>query len=182
VNAPIFPADRRQSRSELLAGYTRVTRDRLSSIGHAVLDALSGPEIPPAEPLVPFSLFVLGCEGPHAVGPWRELARLFFDRPGWRLSVSEDGAGTLNFEYGDDLSASVLCYTNGRPPVYELTRMLDPRTEDMVCWDFAGTGRMGAVLGEFEAGVRIPSHSVHPFRSNPYTDSDVFVHPLRRLS
>jgi ribosome-binding protein aMBF1 (putative translation factor) len=30
--------------------------------------------------------------------------------------------------------------------------------------------------------VRIPSHSVHPFRSNPYTDSDVFVHPLRRLS
>jgi hypothetical protein len=34
------------------------------------------------------------------------------------------------------------------------------------------------ILGE----VRIPSHSVHPFRSNPYTDSDVFVHPLRRLS
>jgi hypothetical protein len=30
--------------------------------------------------------------------------------------------------------------------------------------------------------MRIPSHSVHPFRSNPYTDSDVFVHPLRRLS
>ena len=30
--------------------------------------------------------------------------------------------------------------------------------------------------------LRIPSHSVHPFRSNPYTDSDVFVHPLRRLS
>ena len=30
--------------------------------------------------------------------------------------------------------------------------------------------------------VRIPSHSVHPFRSNPYTDSDVFVHPLRRNS
>jgi hypothetical protein len=33
-----------------------------------------------------------------------------------------------------------------------------------------------------EVIVRIPSHSVHPFRSNPYTDSDVFVHPLRRLS
>jgi hypothetical protein len=30
--------------------------------------------------------------------------------------------------------------------------------------------------------MRIPSHSVHPFRSNPYTDSDVFVHPLRRHS
>jgi hypothetical protein len=30
--------------------------------------------------------------------------------------------------------------------------------------------------------VRIPSHSVHPFRSNPYTDSDVFVHPVRRHS
>ncbi len=29
------------------------------------------------------------------------------------------------------------------------------------------------------AMVRIPSHSVHPFRSNPYTDSDVFVHPVR---
>ena len=24
--------------------------------------------------------------------------------------------------------------------------------------------------------MRIPSHLVHPFRSNPYTDSDVFVH------
>jgi hypothetical protein len=35
---------------------------------------------------------------------------------------------------------------------------------------------------EFLISVRIPSHSVHPFRSNPYTDSDVFVHPLRRLS
>jgi hypothetical protein len=33
-----------------------------------------------------------------------------------------------------------------------------------------------------DPSVRIPSHSVHPFRSNPYTDSDVFVHPLRRLS
>ena len=30
--------------------------------------------------------------------------------------------------------------------------------------------------------VRIPSHSVHPFRSNPYTDSDVFIHSLRRNS
>ena len=29
------------------------------------------------------------------------------------------------------------------------------------------------------ARMRIPSHSVHPFRSNPYTDSDVFVHPVR---
>jgi len=25
--------------------------------------------------------------------------------------------------------------------------------------------------------VRIPGHFVHPFRSNPYSDSDVFVHP-----
>ena len=32
------------------------------------------------------------------------------------------------------------------------------------------------------SSVRIPGHSVHPFRSNPYTDSDVFVHPLRRNS
>jgi hypothetical protein len=24
--------------------------------------------------------------------------------------------------------------------------------------------------------LRIPSHSLHPFRSNPYTDSNVFVH------
>ena len=37
-------------------------------------------------------------------------------------------------------------------------------------------------LIEFSRDVRIPSHSVHPFRSNPYTDSDVFVHPLRRNS
>ena len=146
----------RHADPDTTAGYTRVTRDRLSSIGRAVLEALSGPEIPPAEPLVPFSLLILGCEGTHAAGPWLELARLFFNRPGWRLSVSEDGAGTINFEYGDDLTASVLCYTNGRPPVYQLTRMLDLETEDMAWWEFAETGSMGAVLGEFEAGEQIP--------------------------
>jgi hypothetical protein len=37
-------------------------------------------------------------------------------------------------------------------------------------------------FSQWKPEVRIPSHSVHPFRSNPYTDSDVFVHPLRRLS
>ena len=57
----------------------------------------------------------------------------------------------------------------------------------------AGDGDKGALLRREDlytshivewrrARVRIPSHSVHPFRSNPYTDSDVFVHPLRRLS
>jgi len=44
-------------------------------------------------------------------------------------------------------------------------------------------GSSGRTAAEAEAKrVRIPSHSVHPFRSNPYTDSDVFVHPLRRNS
>jgi len=146
----------RHADPETTAGYTRVTQERLLSIGRAVLGALSGPEIPPAEPLVPFSLLALGCEGPHAVGPWLELAHLFFDRPGWRLSVSEDGAGTIDFEYGDDLTASVVCYTNGRPPVYQLTRMLDPVTEDMAWWEFVDTGTMSAVLGEFETGEQIP--------------------------
>ncbi len=146
----------RHADPETTAGYTRVTQERLSSIGQAVLDALSGPEIPSAEPLVPFSLLALGCEGPHAVGPWLELARLFFDRPGWRLSVSEDGAGTINFEYGGDLTASVTSWTNGRPPTYVLTRMLDLETEDLAWWEFADTGSMGAVLGEFETGEQIP--------------------------
>jgi site-specific recombinase XerD len=146
----------RHADPETTAGYTRVTQERLSSIGKAVLAALSGPETPPAEPVVPFSLVPLACLGPHAVGPWLDLARLFFGRSGWRLSVSEDGAGTISFNYGHDLSAYVFCYTNGRPPEYHLTRMLDLETEDMVWWEFADTGSMGAVLGEFEAGERIP--------------------------
>jgi len=153
----------RHADPDTTAGYTRVTRDRLSSIGDAVLAALSSAEIPPAEPLVSLSFLALACEGPHAVGPWLELARLFFDRPGWRLSVSEDGAGTVSFEYGDDLSASVLCYTNGRAPTYQLTRLFDSGTEDAAWWDFADTGSMGVVLGDFESGPPIPftpSHSV----------------------
>jgi integrase len=144
------------------AGYTRVTRERLSSIGDAVLEALSGPEIPPPEPLVPLSFLALACEGPHAVGPWLELARLFFGRPGWRLSATDDGAGVVSYEYGADLSASVLCWTNDRPPTYVLARVLDAETEDVASWDFADTGSMGAVLGEFEGGPAIPftpSHS-----------------------
>jgi hypothetical protein len=40
----------------------------------------------------------------------------------------------------------------------------------------------GEEVGWVAVSLRIPSHSVHPFRSNPYTDSDVFVHPVRRLS
>jgi hypothetical protein len=45
-------------------------------------------------------------------------------------------------------------------------------------WEF--TKELGELIAQHQ--VRIPSHSVHPFRSNPYTDSDVFVHPLRRNS
>ena len=36
-------------------------------------------------------------------------------------------------------------------------------------------------LGIARPHLRIPSDSVHPFRSNPYTDSGVFVHLARRL-
>ncbi len=152
----------RHADPETTAGYTRVTQERLSSIGQAVLAALTGPETPPAEPLVSLSFLALACEGPHAVGPWLELARLFFGRPGWRLSTTEDGAGIVSYNYGDDLIACVLCWTNGRPPTYVLTRVLDPETEDVASWDFADTGSMGAVLGEFETGPAIPftpSHS-----------------------
>jgi integrase/recombinase XerC len=146
----------RHADPDTTAGYTRVTRDRLSSIGHAVLAALSGPEISPAEPLVPLSFLALACEGPHAVEPWLELARLFFDRPGWRLSATEDGAGIVSYQYGDDLEASVLCWTNGRPPTYQLTRVLERESEDAAWWDFADTGSMAVVLGEFENGEQIP--------------------------
>jgi site-specific recombinase XerD len=146
----------RHADPETTAGYTRVTQERLLSIGQAVLGALSGPETPPAEPLVPLSFLALACEGPHAVEPWLELARLFFDRPGWRLSATDDGAGIVSYEFGDDLSASVLCWTNDRPPTYVLTRVLASGTEDMASWDFADTGSMGAVLGEFETGEQIP--------------------------
>ena len=45
-----------------------------------------------------------------------------------------------------------------------------------------GVRRHAELRGDLVESVRIPSHSVHPFRSNPYTDSDVFVHPLRRNS
>ena len=146
----------RHADPETTAGYTRVTQARLLSIGQAVLGALSGPEISPAEPLVPLSLLALACEGPHAVGPWLELARLLFGRPGWRLSATDDGAGVVSYEFGDDLSASVLSWTNDRLPTYVLTRVLDSGTEDMASWDFADTGSMGAVLGEFETGEQIP--------------------------
>ena len=105
---------------------------------------------------MPLSFLALACEGPHAVAPWLELARLFFDRPGWRLSATEDGAGVVSYEYGDDLNASALCWTDGRPPTYVLTRVLDPETEDVAWWDFADTGSMGAVLGEFETGEQVP--------------------------
>ena len=152
----------RHSDPDTTSGYTRVTGDRLSSIGNAVLEVLSGPELPPAEPLVPLSLLAFACGGPHAPQPWLELARLLFDRPGWRLSASEDVAGVLFFEYGEDLTADVLCWTDGRPPVYCLNRWLDRETEASATWNFPDTASMGAVLGEFETGPAIPftpSHS-----------------------
>jgi hypothetical protein len=42
------------------------------------------------------------------------------------------------------------------------------------------TGTSPKFAARTRAALRIPSHSVHPFRSNPYADSDVFVHPVRR--
>ena len=126
-----------------------------------MLEALSGPEIPeaePTEPLVPLSLLALVCEGPHAVAPWLELARLFFGRTGWRLSVTDDGAGIVFFEFGDDLSADVLCWTNDRPPTYCLNRWLDREAEASATWEFPDTASMAAVLGGSKPAQPSRSH------------------------
>ena len=52
-------------------------------------------------------------------------------------------------EYGDDLKASVLSWTNDRPSTYEPTSSLERETDDMVWWDFADTGSMGGALAAF---------------------------------
>jgi len=146
----------RHADPDTTAGYTRVTRDRLSSISLAVLDALSGPEIPPAEPLVPLSLMVQACDGASAVAPWLALARILGGRPGWRLDAVDDGSATMFYAYGDNLSADVMAYTNGRPPVFSLTRVLDPTEEHAAWWNFADVASLEAVLAVFETGELVP--------------------------
>lgn len=147
----------RHADPDTTAGYTRVTRDRLSSVGHAVLEALSTRAVGvPAEPLVPMSLLALATNGPGGVAEWVELARLLYGRPGWRLSTTEDGAGVLLFEYGLDLEACVLSALTRRPACYLLSRWIDREAEHDVSWEFPDIGSLSAVLGEFETGPAIP--------------------------
>jgi len=154
----------RHARPETTAGYTMVTTKRLEKVADAIALGYRPVEAPPVEApapasggrTVPFAEFISLALGTHAVGPWCELAELLAERPGWRLDGSRDGALTIFYCYGSDLTADVATFTNERPPSFSLTRTLSEDEDDVAWWHFPDAPSLGAVLGSFENGEPLP--------------------------
>jgi integrase len=141
------------------AGYTRATPRRLIGVSEAIAGfyaPTSPAELGAGEgrgPRVSLEWMVRTVEGPHAVGPWLELASVVDGRPGWRLASEGEGSGFFDFRYGDgSLTATVHTYTGDRPPVFSIDRCVGPTAEDIVFWDFGEVAVLGAVLSTFETG------------------------------
>ena len=152
------------------AGYTRSTKRRLEKVAQAIAEAYRpGSEAidlgPDADgPTLPFSQLIATLEGAHAVAAWRELAQQLGRRHGWRLAGCMAGEGIIRFEHSPLLSASVLTYTNERPPVFDLSLVIGPGEEDVDVWSFESAEELGRLLEGFEHQIEPVSPPAHSHR------------------